>query len=783
MKVFLNIFSLCVLVLAVTEDVRAFKLDTHIWIGQQVLNDLADDGKLEIRINNKPVKLDVRSDIKDSILEYPSAYLLGNIGPDAAPDVVVGQTAVHPGVEDADGNNIGWQANDWMEYLLEASQNHTEGKAYTYGYLGHAAADVFAHTYVNQYAGDIFKLSDETLVEQRHFMLESYIGKYTPALINHLGQSLGDPWQHVVMSDSLATFIRDTLIYNEQVEEQYWKVPTATHLAAYSSFRDAVDSVAEDGIWDEIDTAIVYLVANYYGYDISMEEAGLIVDAANDLVDAVNEGVVDEVQQHSNDLYQKALTYEEQGFQQVSSAVDQLRSAEQSFIEKSNELIAEFNSLDSRMRQKSCSMGGEALERLVETLDDIHEFVDPHGVLDPLDIHEDILDRMMSNPLDWSSPPDPLGLFGDDDDENATVQVFTGTREQYILEQAEHLVRLASSLPGYSYAPDVYLTETKKTMESLYQDRLPPAGVEFSIYQTGSSGRMIYESTGFEALCSDINNLLDNVREEHMRRILELQELVEEEKSELIEAAHGVREQSLIALNAVKQITNSVLDFVQVMGRDVNPVQSMMRGWRDDIDLALVEYVKAANQSMVNTMNPAESAIDPIIEWFDCYHMSIIGINSNISGCQFTGSFTEIIESLETTFQLLDDAAVLGDMPNLSDLQRLKDELVEDMINDLKEEVAEEIVDLLPDEVREIMELLDQEPTDSALNYYFTKAETVFPPKGLIMIGDMSQRVKAEMGIVNGKFNPNEYAVIYNAVVLTKLALLDKYGYEQLGNL
>ena len=111
----------------------AFKVSTHVWIGQQVINDLEDDGQLSIELDGKTIYLPVDPVIKTAILNHKSDFLMGNIGPDAAPDVVVGQSLVHPGTEG------GWKTNDWLEYLLEGAGDSDLGKAFTYGYLGHAA--------------------------------------------------------------------------------------------------------------------------------------------------------------------------------------------------------------------------------------------------------------------------------------------------------------------------------------------------------------------------------------------------------------------------------------------------------------------------------------------------------------------------------------------------------------------------------------------------------------------------------------------------------------------
>jgi hypothetical protein len=181
------------IVFLIATDAQAFKVDIHVWVGQQVINDLEDDGKLTFKLDGKDVQIVIDADVKNAILNNKNEFLIGNLGPDATPDAVVGQTAIHPGVKDEQGNNIGWQTNNWLEYLLANVDYSERAKSFIYGYLSHSAADIFSHTYINQYAGDIFDLTDETLVEQRHFILESYMAKLTPPLENSLGQAMGAP--------------------------------------------------------------------------------------------------------------------------------------------------------------------------------------------------------------------------------------------------------------------------------------------------------------------------------------------------------------------------------------------------------------------------------------------------------------------------------------------------------------------------------------------------------------------------------------------------------------
>lgn len=76
--------------------------------------------------------------------------------------------------------------------------------------------------------------------------------------------------------------------------------------------------------------------------------------------------------------------------------------------------------------------------------------------------------------------------------------------------------------------------------------------------------------------------------------------------------------------------------------------------------------------------------------------------------------------------------------------------------------------------------MLDEEVDDNTLNDYFTRPETTVNPKGLLMIGDLADRVKAEMHLIDEKFDPQQYAVAYDSVVLAKMALLNAAEFEQL---
>lgn len=302
--------------LATMGSAHAFKADTHVWIGQQVINDLARTGMVTIRLNGRLVSIAPPAHVVSAILNNKDDYLMGNIGPDAAPDIVVGQTIAHPGPANAGD----WGTDQWLQYLLANSANNTPGQAYTYGYLGHASADVFAHTYVNQYAGDTFELDagGDNLVETRHIALESFIAKLTPARRDHLGQLL-PPVAQMIPGDAFGTFVRDTLVMNDTVQAQYARRSTGAHLAAYYEFRKAIGAAAANPAWNKVDAAVLKVIAAKYNVELSTANARKIIDKINAILPTIN-SATDKVQAAANEINALAMNTDQAIFGKVIEA-------------------------------------------------------------------------------------------------------------------------------------------------------------------------------------------------------------------------------------------------------------------------------------------------------------------------------------------------------------------------------------------------------------------------------------------------------------------------------
>jgi len=185
--------ALCVLtVLTSAPTALAWKPSTHIHLAQVALKD-ALDGRVTIyRVNYKtgeilrPVgEYKVDELTLQALQAHRAEFMAGVLGPDAYPDIHTGQTAIHPLNENLSYPHSAGGSDAWLRHLWQSAEDQQLSpderlpvRAFTIGFLTHAAGDNYAHTYVNHYAGGPFTF---VLNAAKHVVLESYIGKRAPA--------------------------------------------------------------------------------------------------------------------------------------------------------------------------------------------------------------------------------------------------------------------------------------------------------------------------------------------------------------------------------------------------------------------------------------------------------------------------------------------------------------------------------------------------------------------------------------------------------------------------
>jgi hypothetical protein len=184
----------------------AWKPFTHVQMGTSVLSEVATSGTVSIATAHGSHAYPVDSRIVSALRKWPSYFNAGAVGPDGFPDITFGQAVIHPE-----------HTGQWMKYLYQqawkaqndsrySSDERGQILAFTYGYMLHAAGDMWAHTLINSFAGavfpsvvnmvnDLLRRGDPTrfLVGFRHIIAEGYAGNATPGWDTGDGDDIPDP--------------------------------------------------------------------------------------------------------------------------------------------------------------------------------------------------------------------------------------------------------------------------------------------------------------------------------------------------------------------------------------------------------------------------------------------------------------------------------------------------------------------------------------------------------------------------------------------------------------
>lgn len=176
---------------------HAWKPNTHMFAANLAVQPILN-GQNTIVIDGQSYAVDPR--IAGAIRNFPTYYRGGVVGPDAFPDIFVGQSRIHPdnragnGAEPGAGNGPGHSfSHEWLSHVYEAGWAYYNARggdaagqqalAFTYGYLTHAAGDMWGHSFVNEFARGIFPdFTDigNLDIAARHIIVEGYVGKRTP---------------------------------------------------------------------------------------------------------------------------------------------------------------------------------------------------------------------------------------------------------------------------------------------------------------------------------------------------------------------------------------------------------------------------------------------------------------------------------------------------------------------------------------------------------------------------------------------------------------------------
>lgn len=168
----------------------AWKPATHEQAAFAAYDDAVGDGEVTIA----GVRVPVDPELLEALRRFPEAYRAGVLGPDAYPDIYVGQAMIHPDTV-TDNDKVApdpirhsytddWLREVWSQSLLEPTgPGRLKVRAFAAGFLTHAAGDVWGHTFVNEFAGGVFpSITDlaEAPIAIRHVIVEGYVDHLRP---------------------------------------------------------------------------------------------------------------------------------------------------------------------------------------------------------------------------------------------------------------------------------------------------------------------------------------------------------------------------------------------------------------------------------------------------------------------------------------------------------------------------------------------------------------------------------------------------------------------------
>ncbi len=154
-------------------------------------------------------RYEVNEQALNAILNNPGAYFAGVAGPDAFPDILTGQEIIHPAghktpgqgrrsdgkyfdvnQDDPAGSPQGPGSNKWLQHLYNCAFklapngrndfNTDANRAFAMGFIDHAAGDMYAHTFINNFTGGPFNVHSGNA--EKHVLLELYIQTKTPPI-------------------------------------------------------------------------------------------------------------------------------------------------------------------------------------------------------------------------------------------------------------------------------------------------------------------------------------------------------------------------------------------------------------------------------------------------------------------------------------------------------------------------------------------------------------------------------------------------------------------------
>lgn len=714
-------------------QVLSWSLETHLYVGTRVLEDLLPDGAVSLCATPTSAQAGIDcarqykipTDVYNAIRQNPGSFLAGTLGPDVYPDFITGQVTTHPGVIG------GWQADGWLRHILQTARSAQE-VAWVYGYLSHASGDIFAHTWVNHYAGDIFDLNIHQQagneVEVRHFTLERYVADRTPRIWEQLG-SWSAPHE----------FVADQLVLDNGVATQYKRAKIPGHLVAIESAHESVTRVHDEA--KRLGSKIL---------EIGLERLSPLKRAEGALANAER---TLQAAQVGLKLAGDALALQQKLIDEARVKLASLAK----LIDENPELI--FGWRRQIVAYKATAEAAEAtFGALGNAVHDARSRVEQlQGQLNNINQHvtETVCKRVLR---------DVICLGG----------LIPGCRDVFddVCETVSKINPAWAAINGP--------LEVAKASLSVQDAHLNAA------HKVASDARNLIQDLDKRIQSAEQQFTDAKIARTALLAELQLLEIQQGLKRKAVEESNKVlaaAEKELARVRAqVAQLQNKLQPVADLLAR-YHPIILFLSHWKDDLRRATIAFSETSEVVASRIVNKSsESRLGPYREWFECWTPVLAAVPSEVPQtiCVARAEYLAFKDRLDEEINdFVNSLGALGWLlaPNVKLQQEFDKRVRQPLENEVKKALNrardETIAFLANRQLSELIRLMDsgERITDAALNGIYASDDS---NSKLLLLGDVAERARRDMGLSdeNKQVSESSFAALYNAIILSKLALL-----------
>lgn len=758
------------------EKVFAFKYNTHVWIAQQVIDDLANDGSITIEISGTNYQFPVDSEIRDAILENQNVFRMGNIGPDVAPDVATGQFLIHPGT-DSYGTDT-WAIN--LENYVRDIENRISDEDW-YAYQENLCAQ--REYDLESIWGFIQNLSEDDSVNEQNG--EQSGGEITGSYLSFANE-LG-------LLDTLAGQVRD----GPMVAPTHQSEVNTAELAYHRGF---LGHIASD--------TFAHSYVNYYAGDVywladgelDVEKRHVAIESYIDKhLPPLPQGKGYNLISSPSAFLANAFIFNPQTALDVATvdpdfplthfyAIERLRAA----IRKTASScvwtgIERFAGQVVINQLTGYTPNENQIQAVNEVLEDANQL--NTDFLNRLNAINDKIDSEVRGSF-LNHSEKILNQFGAAQD---SIEVFRNLEEQ-IDGYNDDMVDLVNS--NACNLEQAILETVCLAWEPIYKYGVPVgAKCAHEVIQ------IVTPSCANHAAYQEYKRLRDGLI---ATRDQDLDVMVNAIKSDLIKLRD--------AMVAIHDAKNSVQDLITLLATfqldSLDPFKNALKRWDQYITESMVAWIDAnaegAKKAMIAAENPVEQAdrdcyklfsgigeclereepvLDPLVDWFAIYGPSLVGVPS-----EMTIAMRDVGAAFSSIRSLVDGTARTTHMASSDPISRFFLTMIEKNISEKisSVDVVEEIIKFVGDEEQEklykdAMAIFSLKIDDEIINNQFSIDDS---EKSLVTYSNFSYQLRKDMRIgSNDVIDTTKFAALKNAVTLSKLTLLNNVQLNQIASL